>query len=148
MTLTEFLLARIAEDEAVARAAVLPAHDGYKPHGELARWRYREDEEVEYDWDDPGPYHDVIRVTNDSEGLTPAVRKNCGTHIARFDPERILVECEAKRRIVEDFEILHADYRSMPDPTTEARRFQAQIAQARMAAVYADHPDYRDEWKP
>lgn len=65
-----------------------------------------------------------------------------------YPPERYAAECEAKRRIVEDFEILHADYGVTHDPSTEARRFQALIAAARLASVYADHPDYREEWTP
>jgi hypothetical protein len=60
----------------------------------------------------------------------------------------VRAECEAKRRIVEDFEILHRDYQVTHDPTTEARRFQARIAVARLATIYADHPDFDESWRP
>lgn len=67
--------------------------------------------------------------------------------VIRQHPARVLAECKAKRRIVEDFEILNRDHRVTHDPTTEARRFQARIAMARIAEVYADHPDYDPEWR-
>lgn len=60
---------------------------------------------------------------------------------------RVLAECHAKRRIVEDFEALLADYRVTHDPQTEARRFQAAVSMSHLAAVYADHPDYNEEWR-
>jgi hypothetical protein len=84
MTLTDFLLARIAEDEACA--------DGLE-------------------WDDGNPVHQTARV---------------------------LAECEAKRQIVEACaEVLAYDAEALPQ---DVLRF--------LALPYADHPDYREEWKP
>lgn len=45
---------------------------------------------------------------------------------------RVLAECEAKRRIVEEA------------PLWGCGRTMGKI----LAAVYADHPDYREEWSP
>ena len=124
MTLTEFLLARIAEDEG-------------KIHG---------------DWSDGRGLHIITEEM--------------------FD--RMLAECEAKRRIVaEAFEVaatidgewgcchdaedIRRGYREptpgwgdeaepLPEgcagPEVAGKFLQA------LAAVYADHPDYRQEWKP
>lgn len=112
-SLTEFLLARIAEDEERAQFVARQIEgSNYTP---FEQWKLS--------WHDE---YDLLCV----------------------EPSRALAECEAKRRIVEDFEVLHADYRVTHDPTTEARRLQARIAMAHLAAVYADHPDYREEWKP
>ena len=119
--LTEFLLARIAEDEEVARAS-----DPYS-------WTA--------DSGDVYAGHPTARIAE-------YIEVSWAAHIARHDPARVLAECEAKRRIVEDFEVLDADYRVTHDPQTEARRFQALIAASRIASVYADHPDYREEWRP
>lgn len=143
MSLPEFLLGRIAEDEAVARAAGIPEHTGaHKPHPELMRWRYNGEDEVEVDYDDPYPYPEKFYVTCDHEGLIPAVDPPQGSHIARFDPERILIECEAKRLTVG---LLQAD---STDPGNAMRReWAAEILRA-LAVVYADHPDYREEWRP
>jgi hypothetical protein len=86
MTLTDFLLARIAEDEA---ARVIP--DG-----------------------DPGwPF------TRSAEEIA--------------ESERWKAECEAKRRIVE------REMADVDEPDWVLLRL--------LAIPYADHPDYREEWR-
>jgi hypothetical protein len=63
------------------------------------------------------------------------------THIARWDPARVLAECEAKRRIVEL--VLDRPIRDHGDCKCES------CWTLRLVALpYADHPDYRAEWKP
>lgn len=130
MTLTEFLLARIAEDEAAAT--------------------------------------DVLdRVPAGTALLANSVR---------FYASRVLAECEAKRRIVEFhdswpvlmetppvFENVDPDYaQSMVMRATQQiqwlteqeyrKRFGDEPPTAPMlvalAAVYADHPDYDEAWRP
>jgi hypothetical protein len=157
--LTDFLLARIAEDEAAARAAIDPDRPG-------THWHWVMDAT-----DTPVADRHLQRAQDDGEsvslrtveefesrsGVGPLphfvvqsgeVRGTAGDHIARHDPARVLAECEAKRQIVEDFQVLHRDYRETHSETTEARRFQAMVTVARLASVYADHPDYREEWRP
>jgi hypothetical protein len=53
-------------------------------------------------------------------------------HIARHDPARVLAECEAKRRIVEWY-------------GEEPGRVGPALGM--LAAVYADHPEFREEWR-
>jgi hypothetical protein len=100
VTLTEFLLARIAEDEVAARE----------------------------------PQWLALEYGVDSAGR------------AAFS-SRVLAECEAKRRIVEELSPA-VDYdrdRFIVQSTLEA----AATASLRFLALpYADHPDYREEWKP
>ena len=60
---------------------------------------------------------------------------------ARFNSARVLSEGEAKRRIVESAEFFMWQSEHGPDAMAE-RALEA------LASVYADHPDYRDEWKP
>lgn len=84
--LTEFLLARLAEDEAVAQRMI-----DYRPSG---------------------------------YGL--AVPEG------DYDPLRVLAEVEAKRRIVRE----------------RNDEGDLQIVLQHLAAVYSDHPDYDEEWKP
>lgn len=154
LTLTEFLLARIAEDEEAARACA----EAFPSPWEVADrgWRVRiyaaanvpdvgdhaepGDErapcviEVE-----PERHHDLL---NQGGWLSDRVE-----HIARHDPARVLAECEAKRRIVERC--------SAPRPGDEwdgldwdgDLRAVAESVLVALAAVYADHPDYRDEWR-
>ena len=120
--LAEFVLARVAEDEATARAVTGPEWSAA-----TCEW-----------WGDLGDY------------------------VGRHDPARVLAECEAKRRIVE----IHPDehgtcfacsdgddggcsdpeccgsgpipmFKDWPCPTLRW-----------LALPYADHADYRQEWKP
>jgi len=51
-----------------------------------------------------------------------------------IDPDRIQAECEAKRQIV---------YMTLHGCGDDYERIQRALA-----ALYADHPDYRAKWKP
>jgi hypothetical protein len=127
MTLTDFLLARIAEDEAVAQRVVdSPDRNRY-----CDRVSFRE-----YGDEASLVYHGAI------VGSTPA---------------RVLAECEAKRRIVE----LHSDdtghecpspphgitefYGGEPDEDAPDGDWCPTLRA--LAQPYADHSDFRDEWK-
>lgn len=90
-SLTEFLLARIAEDERAARAA------GTASSGALA------------------------------VALLPEPTR---LHVMTWAPNRVLAECEAKRRIVT----------LISSPGMQTLRL--------LALPYEDHPDYQPEWTP
>lgn len=89
--LTEFLLARIAEDERAAHRIALPL------------------------------------------ALT-------GAKGAVVGPGRVLAECEAKRRIVAEANRFEGD----DDPGAHVLVGVLEL----LALPYADHPDYREEWRP
>jgi len=114
--LTEFLSARIAEDEAVAQAA----HEG--------PWE-REDDQVRMALI-PATSQTRVRA---NEWLCDSISDADAEHIARHDPTRVLVECEAKRRIVAEH---HAA--DLPE----------YIVLHVLALPYAEHIDYREEWRP
>jgi hypothetical protein len=128
MTLTEFLLARIAEDEVVTRAA------WSRP------WTYGNIESIA-----GGSLYDpdvmIASIHWDNESTLPIRRPIYeqeadanGTHMARFDPARELAECEAKRMLLWLSEHgCGGDYERV---------------QRALALPYADHPDYLPEWKP
>lgn len=105
--LTDFLLARIAERESVARDMQDQARRGR-------------------------PFFDTDSLAG-------------GTGIRELiNPDRVLAECRAKRRIV-------ADLSQVPvEDFTDGVHPQAQWAAARtllnLAAVDADHPDFKAEW--
>ncbi|WP_294567538.1 DUF6221 family protein [uncultured Arthrobacter sp.] len=138
LSLTDFLLARVAEDEAVAREAgglaETPWRATYGRQVETARDGYLVTPEDEHSYsDDP----------------TDAVSE----HIARHDPARVLAECEAKRRIVErETERLREQWRRRVDEHRQTFDEWMQPPYGEtlrdLASVYADHPDYRQEWKP
>jgi hypothetical protein len=57
-------------------------------------------------------------------------------HVARWDPDRVLIECEAKRRIVE---------RCQSVLTQGAMDLAEEVLQ-RLVQVYAERPDFPLEW--
>lgn len=131
--MVEFVLARVAEYEAAARAA--------SPGG----WHYGDVDSVAggtlYDksrtiasliYEQPGD-HDgsIVRHL-----LEPEADAN-GAHIARHDPARVLAECEAKRRIVENH------LRHSPG---ERGYGASRYAVAALARAHSDHPDYQARW--
>jgi hypothetical protein len=123
--LDEFLLARIAEDKRMAADAA--AASG------------REAWSVE---DAP---------------LDGSGQRGTAEHIARYDPARVLAECSAKRRTVlacraarPDMAFLGARPRGLADfPLTPRDQHQlAALTLALLALPYADHHDYRPDWRP
>lgn len=126
VTIAEFLLARIAEDEEAATAAT----------GKT--WRV-----------DDETYPMAIQVADSHRDVVSGGRWGGegnvfedgadAHHIARHDPARVLAECEAKRRIVER----HLANRLASDEV----EFETELVLRALASVYADHPDFREEWR-
>ena len=122
--LDEFLLARIAEDKRYAAEALAAgAGEGAPVEGAAGR----------------PPAVPVSRLAG------------------RFDPHRVLAECSAKRRIVlacrearPDLHFLGSRARGMADfPLSPHDQHQlAAVTLALLAVPYADHHDYRPEWRP
>jgi hypothetical protein len=85
--------------------------------------------------------HTVVHVKDQAPDFDSA------THIARWDPARVLAEVDAKRRILE----LHAP---VIDGTQSSWTWFAGSESASEAIVkllalpYADRPGYRSEWRP
>ena len=127
MTLTDFLLARIAEDEAAAR----PARD-------------------------ESPAYPHFGDTPAEETLEMALNEGCAaegeTHFSRWLPDRVLAECEAKRRIVELHDGVHEceGPNRVADPDVDGSDGYGGPCYTLMflALPYASHPDYRESWKP
>lgn len=160
LTLTDFLLARIAEDEEAARAASpspwsYPGIDSVS--GGMIYDKTRTIGGVYYEQPED---HDG-RIVRHMLALEADAN---GRHIARHDPARVLAECEAKRQIVEAFEdervrrdIYNRSYDDGLLTTNDDLRNRLasnahcrglEVAMLALALPYADHPDYRKEWKP
>ena len=104
MTITDFLLARVAEDEDAASKA-----------GSFTPWERTFD------------------------------RDNYGCLLVQ--PSRVLAECAAKREIVERcFGVMGREY---PASHLDEDGWVQLMWQTMydLAEVYADHPDYREEWR-
>lgn len=112
--LTEFLLARVAEDEMAVRTR-----------------------------DKSAPIHYVgcVYYNNDIGEFCP-----CDCDEDGEATRRQLAECEAKRRIVEE----HPQFVSEGMSYCETcERSTSPCNTLRLLALpYADHPDYREEWRP
>ncbi len=74
-----------------------------------------------------------------NEATVEARQKFARPGVGGYDPARVLAECEAKRRIVESYNSPDS-VGSYGDGLWEAL--------AHLALPYADHPDYREEWRP
>lgn len=122
MTITEFLTARLDEDESTARMA-----DSASSH--------------------PG------EVDGEPAAATPFLPQQ-QRHIDRWSPTRVLVDIAAKRTIVETYEELarvlaKASDGGNADEAIVTRNLFAglQVAVLAHAMTYANHPDYREEWR-
>lgn len=129
MTITEFLQARLDEDEQAAHKA------------------------------SPGPWHpelegeEVVAVDGvtvaDGFALSGEQLRATVSHIARHDPARVLRDVEAKRAIIAHNEKLHEYARA--NPREDAYLFApgaSDVVLKHLASVYSDHSDYQEDWKP
>jgi hypothetical protein len=71
-------------------------------------------------------------------------------HVWNWSPMRVLDECDAKRRIVEEHAGGGGSICSVcADGMWNLERASLPCQTLRLLALpYADHPDYREEWKP
>jgi hypothetical protein len=137
--LVAFLRARLDEDEQTARAAV------------------------------PGPWSETGRdsvgegmVHSDTTGwsVVGSVKTGYGpnapyanvslnaAHIARHDPARVLRDVEARRVIVNQYAEVEANDTDDAYEYADGWANALGLAVRQLAAVYADHPSYREEWRP
>jgi hypothetical protein len=103
---------------------------------------------------DNRPMARVRSVTGDEHGdITDG--DSVAAHIARWDPARVLAECDAKDRILEDYRIAAAAVRreaakNIHEPglaTMYAGRDALLSCVRLLAGSYSDRPGY-EEWKP
>lgn len=125
----DFIRARLDEDEAAARAATPGA------------WKIRP--RLEGVCIDAGRYDQVIAPGVVSCGSycyggtsSVDISDADAEHIARHDPARVFADIAAKREIV----AWVGDYDADPDGS-------AWGILGHLAALYADHPDYQQEWR-
>lgn len=137
--IVEFLQARLDEDEAIARTSI-----GKRP--ERAEWSYEpwtprvegSGEVIAPNDRDSSGYPEFI--TCDREGVLQSIEERDGPHLARHDPARVLREVEAKRAAIAAFDWAGTSRGSI------ARHHILNGVIRPMAAIYSDHPDYREEW--
>lgn len=132
LTLTDFLRARLDEDETAAQRRVLRDPLECPVCGEIVE-TYVTPATVR-GWKPDSP----DRVEPCGHELTSAQAESCHRTVIQ---SRVLAEVEAKRRIVE----LHEDHvRAVGEGLSATTR----TILRHLALPYADHPDYQPEWRP
>lgn len=126
--LVAFLRARLDEDEHLAGAAS-PAP-----------------------WSANAEHDEVLAIDGETvaDGFALSGRQLRATvdHIVRHDPLRVLREVEAKRKIVDEYaEALRILDGFRETGWEEGHREALLLACKVLAAAYADHSDYRTEWR-
>lgn len=72
-------------------------------------------------------------------------------HVARHDPARVLAEVDAKRRVLDEYEASAAASGEADEDGYEYAdgwAFALQRVVQILALPYADHPNYREAWRP
>lgn len=150
--LVEFLRARLDEDyEAVRRVIGVNVMEAYKDGIPVPRWVPSPNREAGI-WDTNGQPRVKFAWPRERD------------HILRHDPARILAEVEAKRRVLarhcaapvppgnewaKEYPYCAAHFYEGPGNTVIYPVELKNCPELRdLAASYADHPDYREEWKP
>jgi hypothetical protein len=135
MTLAEFLLQRIAEDEEAARAAFgaqWVRKYRQRPEPPFSIERYAIASPVEFMGEELGTQ--VLAFTEDDTAGSKALVE----HAVRWDPARVLVECRVKRETVERHrrQTMQACQLCWP--------FRCDLY--RMTLPYAHHPHFNPAW--
>jgi hypothetical protein len=94
----------------------------------------------------------LARIAEDEATVTTALadptRWDAGDWIDRaWSPVRVLAECEAKREIVRAYQLRAEQGSGRGGEVIGYHATGVAVAIRHLAAVYADHPDYRDEWR-
>lgn len=129
MTLIEFLNARLDDDERVARAAADAAE-----HQKWGAFGYEDIASVGAEHPDHPDGEEWYLLGGNL--FRQFGDRSLVEHVARHDPARVLREITAKRAIIEDLDYGGGEMGDAQDHVTR-----------RLASVYADHPDYQQEWK-
>lgn len=136
--LIAWLRARLDEDERVALAATAGPwrYDPTKHHREPGTVRFSEGVFAGFIGTDATCIA-TTGETDDAQSMLDA------EHIARWDPARVLAEVEAKRALLQ--ECAHELARSAP--RSNLNDFACTVLRS-LGKPYAQHPDYRPEWRP
>lgn len=137
MELTEFVEARLAEEQAAAEAAAEDVGDpdwiGSFESGHP--WRYAEH--------GSGVYADNDGIASGATLAAWTPSESVQVHIARHDPARVLRDVETTRRIVE----MHPVYHEGEDGCTWCRSRSGACETQRLVASRWDwHADYDPAW--
>jgi hypothetical protein len=118
VTLVEFLLNAIADDEAVARASLNDA--------------------TSYGAEDSS-YEEFVNL-----GMGEGSRESAGVHAGRWDPARVLAEVESKRAIIARI----TEYERLNCTDDFSGEWMSEDILRLLALPYSDRPGYDMAWTP
>lgn len=128
MTIEEFIAARLAEDEALAKAAAERSDDWQARGGAVVGGPFSG---PYFEGDEPMAEHTIVY----DEGWPLDTEAQ---HIARHDPASVLLRVAPLRELLEFYaEVRHiwqGDY------------LKADFTLGKLASIWRGHPDYRPEW--
>lgn len=139
--LITFLRARLDEIEARVRAL---------PEGP---WEWRSIDESGPAFDElVGPTGESVLSSSDTEGYCSWITRHetFDAYLQDVQPARVLAEADAKRRVVALHEAADHEYAEGPVCLScdQGGPLPYPCPTVRLLALpYADHPDYREEWK-
>lgn len=94
-----------------------------------------------------GMWETKYLVLHQPDGGTKATAEldaDLADHIARHNPTRVLADVEAKRQIIDEYE----QVAWVMIPWAVERANALRVVLKSLAAVDADHPEFRDIWRP
>jgi hypothetical protein len=138
--LVTWLMAQVAKDERIARSAMEAISHRDDPEG-IDRW---------YVSDVNGIYTDLHSVYL-LGGSYEYTDEGLARHVVNWQPNRVLAECEAKRKIVTLYATtaMALQRNSFVGPNRQRDEAAEDVLGAaiqELAWVYRDRPGYRDEW--
>lgn len=134
-TLTEFITARLDEDE----AAALAAREDSSVDGEYLPWRLSGDIGTDL-------YAGHIYMAGGAYG---GMDEGVAHHIVRHDPARVLREVAAKRVIVKDHLEDHSPEHDCAEHLKSLRsEHSGCYVIVQLVAIYSDHESYLPKWRP
>lgn len=134
-TLVQFLRDRYDEDERVAQVAT------------PGPWRVDSADFAEAIYD---PKNTAVIGGGRWGGESPVFETTeDALHIARHDPARVLADVEAGRSLLAEYEaVAEMDIEDAEPEFAYGRAVGLGIAVRLRALPYADHPEFREEWRP
>lgn len=149
MNITEFLLARIDEDEQIARSAAESIPPDYLSYRDSVGATWEDADGLVKGGPDRNGY--AVHLWDCEGSDTLCMAPAASTHVARHDPARVLAECAAKREMIEhaadatEFDQYIRHERPSVDDWPDL--FLGDFMLRTLASVYKDHPDYQQEWQ-
>ena len=90
----------------------------------------------------------VVVGADGESGIARVSGRDRALHIARHDPARVLHEIEAKRSILNEVTRIEPDAPPSTVRPPDGADVKMVSVLEMLALPYADHADYREEWRP